>query len=75
MDKAQLHAHHRKLRTRGGKDSLENLLAVAFDCHEWIHSHPHEAGAGGWMLHSWDDPAAELVYYRGERWIRLEAGE
>jgi 5-methylcytosine-specific restriction endonuclease McrA len=43
-----LHPHHRLPRSRGGKDLLDNLSAVCFDCHRWIHDHPEKAKAEGW---------------------------
>ena len=49
-------AHHRKLRTRGGDDSPENLLALCSRCHKWVHDNPAEATALGYMVSSWDDP-------------------
>jgi hypothetical protein len=50
-------AHHRKLRSRGGKDTIENLIALHPGCHHWIHQHPEKATETGFMVHSWDDPA------------------
>ena len=41
------HAHHKKRRSRGGTDDGENLIAVCFHCHEWIHTHPADATALG----------------------------
>jgi hypothetical protein len=29
--------HHRKLRSQGGSNALDNLLAVCFTGHQWIH--------------------------------------
>lgn len=39
--------HHVLLRSKGGKDELENLLAVCRDCHSWIHNNPKAAKAEG----------------------------
>lgn len=61
------HAHHRRLRSRGGADSLENLVALLPGHHEWAHAHPAAATALGLMVPSWADPAAVPVR-RGERW-------
>lgn len=53
--------HHRLLKSRGGKDTPENCVAVCgtgtTGCHGWIHGHPAEATATGWMVPSWLDPA------------------
>ena len=44
------HAHHKLRRSQGGKDEPDNLLALCFWCHEWIHGHPEEARLRGWLL-------------------------
>lgn len=41
------HAHHVLPRSRGGPDTLENLIAVCFTHHQWIHAHPIDAGRLG----------------------------
>lgn len=60
------HAHHRKLRKRGGTDDLTNLVALTPAHHGWVHDHPAAATALGLMVASWDDPATTPVM-RGER--------
>lgn len=50
-------AHHRKLRSRGGQDTLENLVALHHQCHMYAHEHVGEATSRGFMVHSWEDPA------------------
>ncbi len=47
-------AHHRKLRSQGGSNDPDNGLAVCAPCHRWIHDHPAEAYAQGWMLRATD---------------------
>jgi len=53
--------HHRKLKSRGGKDSVANLMAVHHSCHNMgtdsIHANPAYATKMGWMVPSWADPA------------------
>ena len=53
--------HHRKLKSRGGKDSVANLMAVHHACHnlgtDSIHANPKKATQMGWMVPSWADPA------------------
>jgi len=53
--------HHRKLKSRGGKDSVANLMAVHHSCHNMgtdsIHANPAHATKMGWMVPSWADPA------------------
>ena len=52
--------HHRKLKSRGGKDSANNLIWVHHECHnlgtDSIHMKPAFATDKGWMVASWDQP-------------------
>src|SRR5271154_3393039 len=32
--------HHRKYRSRGGTNSLDNLIDLCYPCHAFIHSQP-----------------------------------
>ena len=52
--------HHRKLKSRGGKDTPSNLIWVHHSCHnlatDSIHLAPKEATAKGYMVSSWQDP-------------------
>ena len=52
--------HHRKLRSRGGKDTPANLLWVHHGCHnlrsDSIHANPSLAEDKGWMCPSWKEP-------------------
>jgi hypothetical protein len=54
--------HHRKLRSRGGKDTPENLMALHHECHNLathsVHNNPALAKEQGFMVSSWDDPSA-----------------
>ena len=53
--------HHRKLKSRGGKDTVANLICVHHDCHNLatysIHLNPEKSEAKGWRVNSWQDPA------------------
>ncbi len=49
------HSHHRKMRSQGGTDRVENILAVDPFCHDWIHAHPEVSYALGWLVKSHDD--------------------
>src|SRR6187402_1037304 len=65
--------HHRQYVSRGGDNSLENLLHVcglggASGCHQVAHS--GEGAEMGWSVASWDDPQHIPVLYRGElKWL------
>lgn len=52
--------HHRKLRSRGGQDTVSNLLWVHHGCHNLktnsIHLNPERASHKGWMVGSWQEP-------------------
>lgn len=72
--------HHRKLRSRGGKDSVCNLIYVHHGCHnldtDSIHARPSFATDKGWMVASWDDPAeAPMQMPDGQFVILLENGK
>ena len=53
--------HHRKLKSRGGEDSVANLIWIHHGCHNLntnsIHLNPAEAERKGWMVGSWQEPA------------------
>lgn len=46
---AMFNVHHIQARSGGGSDDLVNLAALCLDCHDWVHSHPKEARATGWL--------------------------
>ena len=68
--------HHRKLKSRGGKDSVSNLIHVHHECHnlgtDSIHLNPGYAGAKGWMVASWQDPAEVPMFMPDGRLVILE---
>ena len=53
--------HHRKLKSRGGKDTVENLLALHHECHNFgtdaVHFNVALAEKHGWIVSSYADPA------------------
>jgi hypothetical protein len=53
--------HHRKLKSRGGKDEVENLVALHHECHnlatDSVHNNPNKATEVGLMVSSWSNPA------------------
>lgn len=54
---SELILHHRKLRSQGGEDAVDNLIAVHTGCHRQIHLHPEHAEQMGWIVRSGVDPA------------------
>jgi hypothetical protein len=49
--------HHRRLRSQGGRDAVDNLVWIHDACHRWTHDHPARAYDLGWIVRSWADPA------------------
>lgn len=45
-----VHPHHRLRRSQGGKNDLDNLLAVCAEDHRLIHDHPEYSYAQGWLV-------------------------
>ena len=52
--------HHRKLKSRGGKDEASNLVALHHGCHnldtDSVHLNPPWAHQLGLMVGSWQEP-------------------
>lgn len=51
--------HHRQYKSRGGKDTPDNLLHLCgWGNHTGCHGKAHQGGgeARGWSVHSWDKP-------------------
>jgi hypothetical protein len=46
------HVHHRKYRSRGGSNSLANLIHICVPCHDWIHSRSEQSNILGLSLHT-----------------------
>ena len=42
-------AHHKRRRSQGGGNSLDNLLAVCLGCHQAIHAHPSASYEAGYL--------------------------
>ena len=53
--------HHRKLKSRGGKDEVVNFVALHHSCHnmatDCVHFNPDMAERLGLMVPSWQDPS------------------
>jgi len=58
--------HHRKLKSRGGKDTVANLLKVHHGCHNLdtnsVHSNPSWAEDRGYMVPSWKDAEEHPIH-------------
>lgn len=68
LDPDHWEAHHRRFLSRGGKDTIENLIAVHPLCHRLrIHlDMSGEAKANGWAVASTDDPAqVPCLFFNG----------
>jgi hypothetical protein len=52
--------HHRKLKSRGGQDSVCNLMVLHHECHNLgtysIHMTPGSSTKAGYMVSSWAEP-------------------
>jgi 5-methylcytosine-specific restriction protein A len=70
--------HHR--RSRSVRDLLThspaNGLHLCATCHGWVHAHPFEARASGWIVSRYADPANEPVQHAlyGEVYLTKEGG-
>lgn len=42
--------HHRRLRSQGGEHHPDNLFDTCAPCHRYVHEHPAESYARGWLL-------------------------
>lgn len=53
--------HHRKLRSRGGKDEVSNFVALHHECHnlgtDSVHFNPANSRDYGLMVGSWQEPS------------------
>lgn len=54
--------HHRKLRSQGGTDTPDNLVALHHECHnlrtQSVHMNPSLSIKQGYIVPSWADPAS-----------------
>lgn len=58
------HTHHRKLRSQGGDNSVENLILLCAAHHTAIHGNVELAYQLGYLVRSWDDPALVQIAAR-----------
>ena len=68
--------HHRKLKSRGGKDLVSNLVRIHHECHnlgtDSIHKNPAMATDKGWMVSSWSNPETEPFLQPDGSWVILK---
>jgi hypothetical protein len=70
LDPSWWECHHRRFRSRGGKDDLHNLIAVHPKCHlERIHGDITTAEANGWAVSRYGDgpESIPVLYADGSR--------
>lgn len=63
--------HHRRLRSRGGQDSVCNLVALHHFCHRRLHSHNRFATEHGFVVSAYDDPAFVPLFLNLDRHVLL----
>lgn len=73
---AELELHHRQYRSRGGKHSAENIVALCgWGNHTGCHGIAHSGRRGtqlGWAVASWNDPAVVPVKFH-QGWVVLRS--
>ena len=42
-----LHVHHQRSRSKGGDDSLENLITLCANCHRFVHESSYRCNRAG----------------------------
>jgi hypothetical protein len=59
--------HHRKLKSGGGTDSLDNRIMLhgsgTTGCHGWVHAHPQLARESGWLVSRYAEPGEVPVLH------------
>lgn len=71
VDRDVFEWHHRKLRSQGGDDTIENSLALCPACHGWVHRNPTAAKTRGLIVPRWAAPAEYAVTLRDGSVVRL----
>jgi HNH endonuclease len=71
--------HHRKLKSRGGQDTVSNLVWIHHGCHnlntDSIHLNPEKSQQLGHMVGSWQEPEeAPFVLPDGTHALLLNNG-
>jgi hypothetical protein len=71
--------HHRKLKSQGGKDTADNLIALHHECHNLgthaVHLNVALACERGFIVRSWLNPLTIAVEYAdGVKWYLDDEG-
>lgn len=66
-----LEAHHRKLRSQGGRHGVDNLAALCPESHRWVHANPSAAVLLGFICPRESNPAMRAVVLHDGRTVRL----
>lgn len=73
LEDTGLECHHRRLRSQGGRDEVENLAALCPACHhQGVHAHPERARAEGWIVRERSHPERVAVILWDGRVVRLD---
>lgn len=69
--------HHRKLRSQGGADTMENLIMLCGSgttgCHGWVHANPLESRNNGWLVSAYWEPAEVPVVHHARGRVLLDS--
>lgn len=57
--------HHRRMRSQGGRHTVQNLAGICEPCHSWVHSHPLVARENGWIVSAYNTPDTAPMLRRG----------
>jgi 5-methylcytosine-specific restriction endonuclease McrA len=67
--------HHRKLKSRGGKDAIENLIALHHECHNTgtnsVHLNVKLATENGYIVPQHADPAEYVMLLPNGSTVKL----
>ena len=65
--------HHRQFRSAGGKDLVENLMALHHNCHNGskksVHLSPLVAKVNGWQVVAGKDPSQVPCLIPRDKWV------
>lgn len=65
------HYHHRKLRSRGGKDNTGNIAGLCAPCHDYVHRNVAAATGLGLIVSGFINDPATVPMYRLGHWALL----